>query len=171
MNITEEIKLTDKDVFSFQIFHAYRQLQTWIFIMVGLLILVLTGYTYGAVDMTYTGLYAICGLLFIFYTPLNLRNSSKHAVKGDAPLAQKIRYEFSDSGIKSAFATDVSLETKAKGENQAASVAWKQVYKIKETKSAFYIYTSTKNASILPKNQLKDEEALRQLLKKNVETF
>ena len=166
MNIT--IKVTQKDVQSFYLYHNYHKFQTWLFTILGIVITVLSFTTYGNIDVMYTMLYFVCGLVFVFYTPLNLRNNARRAVNGNGPLSMAVAYRFDEEGIHVSYvdAQDQGNET------ESGSVTWEQVYKVVETKTAFYVYTSPRSASILPKEQLQEkEETLKTIFRKELEPF
>lgn len=163
------IQLKEKDLFSFNLYHSYHRIQTWLFTILGVIITILSFTTYQKVEMMYSMLYFAAGMIFIFYTPLNLRTSAKIAFRGDSPLCQAMHYRFDEKGIA------VCLEDgKMDSEKTDAvdSITWDLVFKVVETKKAILIYTSPKNASILPLEQLGDKtESLREIFRKELEPF
>lgn len=162
------IQLTEKDLFSFNMYHSYHRVQTWLFTILGIIIMGLSFSTYGKIDITYTLLYFFAGMVFAFYTPLNLWTSAKLLMKTKNPVTMIMKYQFDENGITVAFAKE---EQEMKND-AASSIEWSGVYKVVETKKAFYIYTSPKNASILPLSQVGDKtEKLRELLRKELESF
>ena len=164
-----DIKITEKDLFGFNMYHSYHSIQTWLFAGLGVVITGLALTTFNKVDITYTMLYILAGLLFVFYTPINLKTQSKLAMRTGGAISEKMKYEFSESGIKVSLSECDDKEMK---DSTATSVPWALIFKIKETKKAFYIYTSPKNASILPKVQIGDKEAmLKELFRKELETY
>lgn len=166
MNIT--IKVTEKDVRSFYLYHNYHKVQTWLFTILGIVITVLAFTTYGDIDLMYTLLYIVCGLVFVFYTPLNLRNNAKRSVNGNGPLSMAVEYRFDEAGIQVSY---VDAQQQNEGDT-SGSVTWEQVYKVAETKTALYVYTSPRSASILPKDQLGEkEETLKSIFRKELEPF
>lgn len=162
------IQLKEKDLFSFNMYHSYHRVQTWLFTILGIVIIGLSFTTYQTIDITYTLLYFFAGLIFIFYTPINLRTSAKLAMKMKNPISQAMNYNFSESGLTVAFAeSDQEVAADA-----TTSISWNQVFKVVETKKAIYLYTSPKNASILPKEQLGTQlDALKSILEKELESY
>lgn len=161
------VQLTEKDLFTFNLYHSYHRVQTWIFTILGVIIAGASFTTYGKVDMLYTLLYLVCGLIFVFYTPFNLRTSAKLAFKGNSPLTQAIRYHFDEQGMKVSFADGQQNPE----DGVANSITWDLVYRVVSTKKALYLYTTPKNASILPLSQIGEQyNALDALLKKELES-
>lgn len=162
------IQLTEKDLFAFNMYHSYHRIQTWLFTILGIVIMGLSFTTYGKVDIAYTLLYFLAGVIFAFYTPINLRTSAKLAMKSNKPVSMAMKYRLDEKGIAVAFAEEQNIEQT----DAASSIMWSQVFKVKETKNAFYLYTSPKNASIFPKDQLNERsEEFRTMIKKEVESY
>lgn len=162
------IKVTEKDVLSFHLYHSYHKAQTWLFTILGLVITVLSFTTYGNIDVMYTMLYLVCGVMFVVYTPLTLRNNAKRSVKAGGALSFTVEYRFGEEGVAVSY-VDVPEQ---EGNEATGSVTWEQVYKVVETKKAFYLYTSPRSASILPKDQLQGNvEKLQNLFRKELEPF
>lgn len=162
------VRLTEKDLFSFHLYHSYHRLQTWIFTILGVVIAVISFTTYGKVDFLYTLLYFVCGLLFVFYTPFQLRTSSKMAFRGNGPLTQEMIYHFDEQGLSVTYAD----ENRENEEGVTNSITWDLVYKVVKTSKALYLYTTPRNASILPMTQIgEQEQQLDNLLKKELESF
>jgi len=155
-----DIRLQQKDLYQFNMYHSYHKVQTWLFTVLGIVIFALSFITINQIEVTYTLLYAVCGLLFVFYTPVNLRTTVKFRMKEGSPLTKKLHYCFSEKGI------NVSLAQQEMTENteQAQSVGWSQIYRVVETKKQILIYTSRVNASVLPKGQITQIDELRSLL-------
>ncbi len=164
------IRLKEKDLFSFNLYHSYHRAQTWLFTILGVVITVLSFTTYQSVELMYSMLYFACGMIFIFYTPLNLRTSAKMAFKRGGAISQSMKYRFNEQGIFVSLASeanDVEEDTGA-----VDSITWDLIFKVVETKKAVLIYTSPKNASILPKEQLGTNlETLREIFRKELEPF
>ncbi|MCR4955740.1 MAG: YcxB family protein [Lachnospiraceae bacterium] len=168
MDIT--IQLKESDLISFQMYYSYRKIQTWIFTILGVAILVLSFTTVNKVEVMYTMLYIFAGVMFMFYTPLNIRSSAKRAFKLGLPVSQPMKYHFDEQGVAVGFADQSANNAPAM--DTANSITWDMVYKVEETKKAILLYTSPKNASILPLEQLGEKaEELKQLFKQELEPF
>ena len=77
MSIQADIQITDKDMYRFNIHHAYTGFQGIFATVIGILVLVVAGVTWGKVWSTYTILYALFGVIFLIYTPVALKTRSK----------------------------------------------------------------------------------------------
>lgn len=69
MSAEFEVTITDKDMFRFNIYHAYHGCQGIIATLVGIWVLVMAGLTFGKVNLMYTVLYIVFGILFLVYVP------------------------------------------------------------------------------------------------------
>ncbi len=158
MNLEFDIKLQESDLFRFNMYHSYHKVGTWMFTFIGLVIFVISFTTMDEITANYTMLYRACGLLLIFYTPVNLKTTAKLRMRQNSSLAKTLRYNFSERGICVSYA-----ETEGEDVHEAADetiVSWNELYRIIETKTLLLIYTSRINASVLPKAQIPDMEAL-----------
>ncbi|MBE5902196.1 MAG: YcxB family protein [Lachnospiraceae bacterium] len=162
-----KVQLTSKDFLTFQMYHAYHRVQTWVFTILGAAITVLAFTMFNKVEITYSLIYLACGLFFVGYTPLHLRNRAKMAFRGDSPLTKAMTYHFDEQGVTVHF-VDPQAETEEESEVES-SVTWEQVYRVRVTKEAVYLYTSPRNASILPLEQIGDKQnALKELFQKEL---
>lgn len=180
MEVKATIKLQEKDLFSFNMYHSYHRFQTWGFLVLGLVLIGVSLYTFNQIETVYSLFYIAAGLLFIFYTPYNLKLSAKHAMKRNDALNSAMEYVFNKNGITVGFASQEAVEgddtTEDEDEDETSGVkthvTWKEIYKVVNTKKAIYLYTSPRNASILPKDQLEGKlDALQNVIKENVESF
>lgn len=105
--------------------------------MLGCVAIVLAIISGGATPISYRLLYAIFGLLFIFYIPWDLKRKAKKQIKTNPYYAQPIHYVFDEEGI-----------TTIQGE-QEASVAWSNFSKIKLTKKSVFLYMRNRNACVV----------------------
>ena len=99
MNLEFDIKLQESDLFRFNMYHSYHKVGTWMFTFIGLAILVISFTTMDEITANYTMLYWACGLLLIFYTPVNLKTTAKLRMRQNSSLARTLRYNFSERGI------------------------------------------------------------------------
>lgn len=158
------IKLKEKDLFRFNMYHSYHKVTTWLFTIIGIVIFALSFTTLDEIETSYTMMYWACGLIFVFYTPFNLRTSAKLRMKEGSPMTKSLHYVFSEAGISVSYAED-----EEEGVNQ--TVAWSQLYRVIETKRQMLIYTSRINASVLPKEQIVDLDALREIFTSNIPAY
>lgn len=145
MPIEFEVKLTKQDMYRFHMNHIYTGIHGVTSILFAIAAFALAGLAVNRGQSNYAVMYAILGVVFLIYFPLNCR--FKSAVQIDAPngLKDGIRYRFTDEGIK------VSV-----GE-ESVDVLWSQIYKMKTTKTLILIYTSRKHAYILTKEAVGEQ--------------
>lgn len=140
-----DITLTDKDMYRFSMYHTYTGFQGWFSIIIAVLCFVAAIVTRGSVTAMYTGLYAVFGVIFLVYMPVNLYLRSKRQFLMSETLRNTLHYQISEDGIHTS-------------QNDAsADLPWEQVYKIVSTKSDVLIYSSRIHAYIIPKEQIKQQ--------------
>lgn len=145
MSAEFDVTITDKDMFRFNIYHAYHGFQGIIATLVGVWVLIMAGLTFGKVEVLYTIVYLILGILFLVYVPGNLYLRSKKQVSSSDVLKNALHYKIDDAGIHV-----------SQGE-QTADLEWKQIYKMVSTKNQLLIYSSRINAYVIPKQAIEEQ--------------
>lgn len=145
MSAEFDVTITDKDMFRFNIYHAYHGFQGIIATLVGIWVLVMAGLTFGKVSVPNTMIYFVLGILFLVYVPGNLYLRSKKQVSSSDVLKSALHYKIDDAGIHV-----------SQGE-QTADLEWKQIYKMVSTKNQLLIYSSRINAYVIPKEIVEDQ--------------
>lgn len=159
MKIEADVKLTSKDLFDFMMYHTYAGFNGKFSILIGLLVIVVAAVTFGKVDLIYSVMYVVFGVIFIIYTPVSLKMRASRQFLSSPVFKQGIAYTFSDTGITSAI-----------GEEQM-EVLWDNVYKVVQSKGLILIYTTRVNASILPKSELGEKyEDILAMIKQHVKS-
>ncbi len=160
MKIEFDITLTGRDMYRFSMYHAYTGSQGIISIVLAVLSFFVAAKTYDSVSLSYTILYAVFGILFLFYMPLNLYLRSKRQFLMSEELRKALHYVVDDTGIHTS-------------QNEAAAdLSWEQVYKIISTGSSVYVYSNRVNAYIIPKNQIEGQyEKLREIAKAHLPKY
>lgn len=146
MKYEVKVNLTDKDLYSFLMYHNYHGAQGKLGILVAALAFVAAVVTFGRVEMMYTILYVVCGVVFLVYTPLSLKLKSKKQFILVPDLKEEMTYTFADEGITSSM------------KDQSVSVKWINLFKIVGTKEYLYMYSDRLHASIIPKSAIKPED-------------
>ena len=139
MSVEFQVTITDKDMFRFNIYHAYHGFQGIVATMAGIWALITAGLTYGKVELVYTILYIVFGIVFLFYVPGSLYLRSKRQISSSEVLKNALYYRIDEEGVHV-----------SQGE-QTADLQWKQVYKMVSNKNQLLIYSSRVNAYIIPK--------------------
>ena len=148
MKYTVKVRVNDKDLYTFLMYHNFHGAQGKLGILVALLAFVAAVITFGRVEILYTVLYVVCGIVFLIYTPLSLKFKSKRQFQLVPDLKEEMIYEFSEEGIKSSI------------KDQSVQVRWINLFKIVGTKDYIYIYTDRLHASIILKRDIEDYEGL-----------
>lgn len=145
MSAEFEVTITDKDMYRFNIYHAYHGVQGILATLVGVWVLITAGLTFGKVGMMYTVLYLILGVVFLVYVPGNLYLRSKRQISSSEVLKNALHYRIDDAGVH------VSQN------GQTADLEWKQIYKMVSSKNQLLIYSSRVNAYVIPKEALGEQ--------------
>ena len=160
MQVEFEIRLKPEDLYRFNMYQMYTGIHGWISIVLGVLMFVLTVRTYGTVEMTYTLLYVVFGVLFLFYAPVTLKLRSRQSIAASEELSKPLHYVVDAAGFKV-----------SQGE-ASAELAWNQIYKMVATKRNVLVYSSRKNAYVIPREQLGENyQVLSDLAKEKLEKF
>ncbi len=145
MSAEFEVTITDKDMFRFNIYHAYHGFQGILATLVGVWVLIMAVITFSKVNIFYTILYVVLGIVFLIYVPGNLYLRSKKQISSSDVLKNALRYKIDDAGVHV-----------SQGE-QAADLEWKQIYKMVSTKNQLLIYSTRVNAYIIPKEAIEEQ--------------
>lgn len=158
MNIQVDIQITDKDMYRFNMHHAYTGFQGIFATLIGIAVLAVAAITWGSVETVYSVLYTVFGVIFLIYTPFALKLHSKRQRLLSPALGEPMHYTFDDEGVHVAI-----------GEQQA-DLEWKMIYRMLSTKKQLLIYSTRVNAYILPMEQLRDQyPALKALARQKLE--
>lgn len=155
-----EIRLKPEDLYRFNMYQMYTGIHGWISIVLGIAVLILAVRTYGAVEMTYTLLYAVFGILFLFYAPVTLKLRSRQSIAASEELSKPLHYVVDEEGFKV-----------SQGEASAV-LAWNQIYKMVGTRRNILVYSSRKNAYVIPREQIGENyQTLAKLANEKLEKF
>ena len=161
-----DIKITEKDMYQFNLYHTYHTFNGIISVVVGIFVFVVCYLVRDRLAPTDVVLYIVLGVALLLYSPVSLLMRSKAQVRGSVVLQNALTYEFKDEGVL------VSTNAVEAGEESSALLTWENVYKIVETKKQLLIYSSRVNAYVIPLEQLgtqKDE--LKSYIKERTDDF
>ena len=162
-----EIKITDKDMFRFNLYHTYHTFNGIISVVVGIFVFVVCYFVRDRLQPTDVILYIALGLALLLYSPITLFMRSKAQVAASEVLQNPLFYEFNDDGVL--VSTKVTQE---EGASNSALLPWKDVYKIVETKTQLLVYSSRVNAYVIPLVQLgPDLKELKNYIKERTDDF
>lgn len=160
MSAKFEVTITEKDMYRFNMYHAYHSFQGIFATVIGLLVFAVAIATRGRVPGMYTVLYMVFGLVFLVYLPGSLYLRSKQQIHTSEVLKNALSYQVDEEGIH------VSQEA------QTATLAWNQIYKIVSTKHNLLIYSSRVNAYVIPRTVIKEEyQTVAALAAEHLESF
>lgn len=140
-----EIKLTDKDMYRFNMYQMYSGFHGWLSVILAVFVFVVGGVTCGEVETSRTVLYVVFGILFLIYPPLSLWLAAKRALAASAVLQGTLHYLVDEKG----FTVSQSGES--------AKLPWKSIYKMVATKSNVLVYSNRRNAYVIPRAQLGEQ--------------
>lgn len=155
-----DVTITSKDMYRFNMYHAYHGFQGIFATVIGILVLIVAGATFGKIETMYTVLYTIFGIIFLVYVPFSLYMRSKRQILASKVLQGVLHYKLDEEGIH------VSQN------DQTADLPWNQIYKVVSTKSNLLIYSSRVNAYVIPRNIIEKEyEKAAQLASEHLEKY
>lgn len=155
-----DVKMTFKDMYRFNLYHAYHTSQGILSIMLAVMLVLISVLSWGDVNVTYNVLYLLAAVVILFYVPLNLRSKVKRQLNQSEVYQKPIHYSFDENGITTSFA------------DQSVTMPWKQLYKIVSTKHLVLLYGGRIRANVIPRDQLGDDyTALFELAKAQVDSY
>ncbi|MGN0485313.1 MAG: YcxB family protein [Lachnospiraceae bacterium] len=160
MSIEFDVKLEVKDMFWFNMYHTYTGFHGIFSILLAVVSFVYCYATFGKVGIGYTIAYAAFGVVVLVYIPLSLYTNSKRQIAMSEVMQQGLHYQVDKKGI-----------TVTSGE-ESAELPWNQIYKIVETKHGILVYSTRRNAYVIPQTAVdKQHDPLVQLMKENMEKY
>lgn len=143
--INFSIQIKEKDLFHFLMRHFYGSFSGIIGVIISLAALAL--FAFGLIrgdmfDGTQQAMLFILASLFTIIQPLQLMVKAKGQVKRSPVKDKPLCYEVSGEGIY------------IRQEEEQATLPWEEIRRLVETPKAFFIYISSVNANILPKDQM-----------------
>lgn len=150
-----KMKMTTSAMYKFLIYHTYHKF-SGIFSVI--LAAVLIGYyVVNRTAVVDSWMYLMFGIIFLVYEPWSLYTRAVKQTKLNPGFKEPLLYTVSEEGIKVAL----------KGESN--EISWNNVFKVRETRQSFLVYTSKTNAFVWIKEQMGVEEGkVRALLKEYV---
>ena len=142
MSVEFETAITDKDMYRFNLYHAYHGFQGICATLVGVWVMIMAIVTFGKVEIMYTMLYTVFGIVFLVYVPGSLYLRSKQQIRSSKALQQALHYRIDDAGVHV-----------SQGE-ETADLEWKHIYKMVSTKNQLLIYSNRVNAYVIPREAI-----------------
>ena len=151
MPITFQAQVQQRDLFRFNMRHAYTSFSGIVSIVAGVLIFVIAAVMHERLGTENVILYCALAVLFLVYTPVHLWVRTKALMAVDSPLSKGIRYTLEEDGLR--------IETEVADDNNrnTAFFPYEQMYKVALTKQDLLIYSSRRNAYIIPRCNIEDQ--------------
>ena len=162
MKLEFDVKVTEKDLYSFNIEQAYKGSQGVISLLFAVLlaaaaVLKRTKRQY----REYVVLYIIVGILVLLYVPFSLKGRVKMIMKTNEVFSKPLHFEIDEKNIK----------VKA-GARRWRSFRWSRCTDSWQMIRGYFIFSNRKNAYILSKEQLGDSyEPLKELAGSTLEKY
>ena len=144
-DITFSTKISEQDLYRYNIHHAYTSSQGIFSIIVSVLLLAAWIMQFQKLSSLYMILYPVIAILFLVYIPFNLKLKVKQQMMQDV-FAYPLTYTFKESGV------EISSPTT----EEAAVLPWEYIYKASTWKDYLLIYTNRVNAYIIPKADIEN---------------
>lgn len=155
-----DVTLCSRDMYRFSIYHTYSGFQGWFSVCIAILLLIMAVDTRGEVALMYTYLYAVFGVVFLFYLPINLYLRSKRQFLMSDILKNSLHYRIDETGVHTS-------QNEATGD-----LPWEQIYKIVSTKHNVLVYSNRIHAFIIPREQILEQyEMIKEIAKLHLPAY
>ncbi len=138
MEVKIKTDITEKDMFCFLINNTYRKLSGIIWIVFSLIVVGVTIYTWGDVELSNSILLIVLASLYTIINPALLYLKAKKQVRKNESFTEPLYYTLNNNGIT------VSQN------DSTAEIKWDEIWKTVKYGSQAVIYVSTIRAFILP---------------------
>lgn len=153
-----DFQMDEKTLGDFYMSHNMGGISGFLWPVLGAFAIVIAVVSGSATPILYRLVYALFGLMFIFYIPWDLKRKAKKQVKTNPYYAQPIHYVIDEEGV-----------TTTQGD-QTATVQWENFSKLKITKKSMFLYMRNKNACVFSNDVFgKDLDAAYDFIKSKVE--
>lgn len=139
MSVKFNVKMTDKYMYDFMLYHNYSSFSGLLGAIVGVFAL---GWGINAVrngDMTSAGLGFMVAIMFLIATPTTMKSRAKMQVKNTPSFREPLEYELTEEGV-----------VVRQGDAETFS-AWDEFTKVVSTNRSILLYLSRVRAIIFPK--------------------
>ena len=156
MKLEFDVKVTEKDLYSFNIEQAYKGSQGVISLLFAVLLAAAAVLSAQKGNTEYVVLY----IMVLLYVPFSLKGRVKMIMKTNEVFSKPLHFEIDEKNIK------VSQG------DEMAQLPWEQVYRFVANDKRILIFSNRKNAYILSKEQLGDSyEPLKELAGSTLEKY
>ena len=142
MKVSFNVKLTNKEMFSFLMNNTYRKPMGVILFLFGIGCFVVTALTCTDMGLRSTLLLILLGSLYTIIQPIMLWRNACRQIRKNPVYQDELSYSFDDKGI-----------TVSQGEN-VTSKTWEECWKAADYGKIVVIYIAVNNGIILPKDAI-----------------
>ena len=158
MKVEFETKITEQDLYKFNIYQTYTHSQGIVSIVLGILCWIMAGISFSGGETLYGFLYIACGFMFIIYMPVSLKMRVKKTYSTSDTFSQPLHFEATESSIV------------IKQGQESGELLWEQVYRLVSNDKWILVFTGRMNAYIIPREQIGDKyEPFIELARKKLE--
>ncbi len=153
MSVKFNVKMTEKYMYDFMLYHNYTHFSGLVGAIVGVLALGMTISNFISGDTQAAGVTLIVALLFLVVTPSTMKQRASMQVKNTPMFQETLEYELNEEGI-----------VVRQGEAQATT-SWEECLKAVSTQKSVIVYITRVRALIFPKACMGDqyEEAIKMI--------
>lgn len=144
MEIKFDVDISVKDMYKFLVNNTYRRLTGIIWIIFSLVVVAVTVYTWGDVDIMYSVLMILLASLYTVINPVMLYFKARKQVANNESFNSTLHYVVDDKGIK------ISQN------NEKASVKWDEIWKVVRYGNEVIVYVTTVRAFVWPVDSIGD---------------
>ncbi len=153
MSVKFSVKMTDKYMYDFMLYHNYTHASGLMTAIAGALCLAVfvTKVTDG--DIQSAAIWLICAILFLVINPRSMKSQAKMQVKNTPMFQKPLEYELTEEGII------------VKQDEQEMMNPWSEVTKAVSTNQSVLLYIGRVRALIFPKECMGEqyEEAMKMI--------
>ena len=144
-NIKFSVKISEQDLYRFNLFHTYRSSQGILSVVLFVLLIAIWIMRFPVLSPIYRLFYPLIAVIFLLYIPMSLKLRVKNQMMQDV-FQHPLTYELIETGIK----------VSSPASEEPAELPWEYVYKIATWKEYLLIYSNRVNAYIIPKEDMGD---------------
>ena len=157
MEISFDTNVREKELYKFSLNNMYRRITGLIWILFSIVVIFVTVYTWGRVDIMKSILMIVIAALYTIVNPIMLWFKSKSQIKRNPSFQKPLHNVINENGIT------ISQDDKSETTN------WEQMWKAVKYGNLVVVYVSTIRAFIIPIDDVGDKfDSLVELLNKGL---
>ena len=144
-NISFSVKITEEDLYRYNLYHAYRGNQGVFSVILFALLIFVWILRFSTLSLIYKILYPVIAIIFLLYIPYSLKLRVKAQMQQEV-FQYPLTYELKEDGI----------QISSPASEEPAFLPWEYIYKISTWKGYLLIYSNRINAYIIPVADIQD---------------